>query len=287
MSETTIRFRSRIICLLLTLAIAGAGARAQIPGRPQTGAGAAPQTAKDSSESRPPSLSLSPAVVLARGAFGQSLSQTLTITNDTTNEFAFEMAAQDVVVKDGKRIFVPAGETPHSIAATAVFSQKNLVVKPFTSASVDVRFTLPAETDIRAVVALFRGTNRIASSTGAVGMTASLGTLITFNLTPDVNVKPDPIQVIPASEAASLAVSEWITNSGSEPVIPDGVAAVLNSKGALVGKTTFPAQRLLPGERLEFKAEYPDQLEPGSYKVLCSFQFEGKTLTTDGSFTVR
>ena len=67
----------------------------------------------------------------------------------------------------------------------------------------------------------------------------------------------------------------------------EGVAAVLNSKGALVGKTTFPVQRLLPGERLEFKAEYPDQLEPGSYKVLCSFQFEGKTLTTDGSFTVR
>lgn len=272
----------RIFGLLLALAVAGA--HAQTPGLQQTGA--APQTAKDSSESRPPSLSLSPAVVLARGAFGQSLSQTLTITNDTGNEFTFEMAAQDVVVKDGKRVFVPAGETANSIAATAVFSQKTVLVKPLTSASVDVRFTIPAETNIRAVVALFRGTNRIAASS-AVGMTASLGTLITFNLTPNVNVKPEPIQVAPASETANLAVSEWMTNSGTEPILPEGVAAVLNSKGALVGKTTFPVQRLLPGERLEFKAEYPDQLEPGSYKVLCSFQFEGKTLTTDGSFTVR
>jgi hypothetical protein len=192
-----------------------------------------------------------------------------------------------VIVKDGKRIFVPAGETERSIAATAVFSQKSVVVKPFTSASVDVRFTIPEETNIRAVVALFRGTNRIASSSGAVGMTASLGTLITFNLTPNVNVKPEPIQVLPATEAANLAVSEWMTNSGTEPILPEGVAAVLNSKGALVGKATFPVQRLLPGERLEFKAEYPDQLEPGTYKVLCSFQFEGKTLTTDGSFVVR
>ena len=278
------KFELRMFCLLLTLVVGAASTRAQTPGQTQT---AAPQTAKDSSESRPPSLSLSPAVVLARGAFGQSLSQTLTITNDTSNEFAFEMAAQDVIVKDGKRIFVPAGETEHSIAATAVFSQKTVVVKPFTSASIDVRFTLPTETNIRAVVALFRGTNRIASSSGAVGMTASLGTLITFNLTPNVNVKSEPIQVVPATETANLAVSEWMTNSGTEPILTEGVAAVLNSKGALIGKTTFAVQRLLPGERLEFKAEYPDQLEPGSYKVLCSFQFEGKTFTTDGSFTVR
>jgi hypothetical protein len=286
MSKTKMKFWLRTICLLLlSLTCAGTVAQAQSTAQPE--AGAAPQAKKDSSESRPPSLSLSPAVVLARGAFGQSLSQTLSITNDTTNEFAFEMAAQDVVVKDGKRIFVPAGESQRSIAATAVFSQKTVIVKPFTSASVDVRFTIPAETEIRAVIALFRGTNRIASSSGAIGMTASLGTLITFNLTPNVNVKPEPIQVIPATDAANLSVSEWMTNNGTEPILPEGVAAVLNSRGALVGKTTFPVQRLLPGERLEFKAEYPEQLEPGSYKVLCSFQFEGKTLTTDGSFTVR
>jgi hypothetical protein len=285
MSKTKMKFWPRTT--LLVVLCLGTGTVAHGQHAPQTEAGAAPQAKKEASESRPPSLSLSPAVVLARGAFGQSLSQTLTITNDTTSEFAFEMAAQDVVIKDGKRIFVPAGETARSIAATAVFSQKSVVVKPFTSASVDVRFTIPEETNIRAVVALFRGTNRISSASGAVGMTASLGTLITFNLTPNVNVKPEPIQVVPATEAANLAVSEWMTNSGTEPILPEGVAAVLNSKGALVGKTTFPVQRLLPGERLEFKAEYPDQLEPGTYKVLCSFQFEGKTLTTDGSFVVR
>ena len=282
--------------LMLALSLGASVAQAQSsPGatvnsasvQNQSGSSAAAPAAKNSTESRPPSLSLSPAVVLARGTFGQSLSQTLTITNQTTNEFAFEMEAQDVVIKDGKRVFVPAGETEHSIATTAVFSQKRLLVKPFTSASVDVRFTLPANTNLRAVVALFRGTNRIATSSGAVGMTASLGTLITFNLTPNVSLKPDTIQVIPASEASNLAVSEWITNNGTEPVLPEGVAAVLNSKGALVGKTIFPVQRLLPGERLEFKAEYPDQLESGAYKVLCSFQFEGKTLTTDGNFTVR
>src|SRR5579884_1933433 len=94
--------------------------------------------------------------------------------NQTAREFAFDMVAQDVVIKDGKRTFVAAGETPNSIAATAVFTQKTVIAKPFSSISVDVRLTLPAKTDIRAVVAMFRGTDKLPSSTGAVGMTASL-----------------------------------------------------------------------------------------------------------------
>src|SRR5579859_7154673 len=77
-----------------------------------------------------PTLSLTPAVVMARGSFGQSLTQTLTLTNETNVPFNFVMVAQDVTVKDGKRVFVPAGETKNSIAATAVFSQASGTVKP-------------------------------------------------------------------------------------------------------------------------------------------------------------
>jgi hypothetical protein len=233
-----------------------------------------------------PSISLTPAVVMAKGSFSQTLSQTLTLTNQTARDFAFEMVAEDVVVKDGKRTFVTAGETPNSIAASAVFSQKTVLVKPFSSASVDVRLTLPAETNIRAVVAMFRGTDKLPTSSGAVGMTASLGSLITFNLTNDVKLKPEPVRVIPASETANMKIAQWISNSGTEPVLPEGAAAVLNSNGGLVGKATFDPQRLLPGERLEFSAEYPGELPQGNYRALCSFQFEGQTQTTEAAFEI-
>jgi len=216
-----------------------------------------------------PSISLTPAVVMAKGSFSQTLSQTLTLTNQTARDFAFEMVAEDVVVKDGKRVFVTAGETPNSIAASAVFTQKTVLVKPFSSASVDVRLTLPEETNIRAVVAMFRGTDKLPTSSGAVGMTASLGSLITFNLTDDVKLKPESVRVIPASETANMKIAQWISNSGTEPVLPEGAAAVLNSNGALVGKAIFDPQRLLPGERLEFSAEYPGELTAGKYRALC------------------
>lgn len=270
--------------LLLAIGLSSAAQTAQHASG--AAAGSAPSTPlKDSGA--PPSISLSPAVVQARGNFGQSLTQTLTLSNLTGDEFTFEMMAEDVVIKDGKRTFVAAGESEHSIAATAVFSQKTVVVKPFTSASVDVRFTIPAETKLRAAVAIFRGTNKIATSSGSVGMTASLGALITFNLSDNLNLTPEPVQVNPGTESSNLSISQWIKNTGTEPVLPEGVAALLDSKGALVGKANFPVQRLLPGERLEFKAEYPDQLQSGSYKALCSFQYESKTLTSDGAFTVK
>jgi len=223
---------------------------------------------------------------MAKGSFSQTLSQTLTLTNQTARDFAFEMVAEDVVIKDGKRIFVTAGETPNSIAASAVFTQKTVLVKPFSSAAVDVRLTLPEETNIRAVVAMFRGTDKLPTSSGAVGMTASLGALITFNLTDNVKLKAEPVRVIPASETANMKIAQWISNTGTEPVLPEGAAAVLNSNGALVGKAIFDPQRLLPGERLEFSAEYPGELSAGNYRALCSFQFEGKTQTTEAAFEI-
>jgi len=233
-----------------------------------------------------PSISLSPAVVMARGSFNQTLTQTLTLTNQTGRDFAFELVAEDVLIKDGKRVFVAAGETPNSIASSAVFTQKTVLVKPFSAVSVDVRLTLPAETNIRAVVAMFRGTDKLPTSSGAVGMTASLGALITFNLTDDVKLKPEPVRVIPASETANMKIAQWISNTGTEPVLPEGAAVVLNAAGGLVGKTVFDPLRLLPGERLEFSAEYPGELPSGNYRALCSYQFEGKTLTSEAPFQV-
>jgi hypothetical protein len=236
---------------------------------------------------KPPSLSLSPAVVVTQGSVGQSITQNLVLTNGTARDMAFDMVAEDVVVRDGRRVFVPAGELKGSIAATAVFSTPTVTVKPFSSTSVDVRFTMPAGSDIRGVVAIFRGTNKVPSATRGVAMTASMGTLITFTMSKDFQVAADPIKTFDQSDVANAMISEWLTNTGSEPIIPEGMVAVLDDSGALVSKAPLPAQRLMPGERLEFKAECASTLPSGHYRVLASYQFEGKTITKAGELVVR
>lgn len=274
-------------CLAISLPFAQALAQnSQAPAQnsvPAANSSAKPATGQPGV---PPSISLSPAVIMARGSYGQGLTQTLTMTNNTGVEFVFDMEAEDVMVREGKRAFVPAGETENSIAATAVFSEKQVIAKPYSSISVDIRLTIPAATRLRAVVAMFKGTNKLPTSSSAVGMTASLGALITFNLTDNVKLEPEAMRVVPATETSNLTISQWVSNTGTEPVLPDGMAVLLNGKGNLVSKVPLQPQRLLPGERLEFSAEYPDQLQSGDYKALCTLQFEGKTLTSDAAFKV-
>ena len=77
-----------------------------------------------------------------------------------------------------------------------------------------------------------------------------------------------------------------LTNTGSEPVIAGGIAALLNKTGTLVGKTSFEEQRLLPGEQLTFRAEYPSELKTGRYRVFASFQYEDKVIINSRDFTV-
>jgi hypothetical protein len=160
-----------------------------------------------------------------------------------------------------------------------------VTVKPGESASVRVTLTLPLETAQRAVVIFFRGVVH-TSANGAVGLSASLGTLVTFNASANYNVESGPVQASLQTPAANVIFSEELRNRGSEPVVPKGVLIVLDASGKRVAKASFKHQRLLPGERLLFAATNPAHLVPGRYRTLSSFEFERKILTRAGEFTI-
>ena len=250
-------------------------AGAQTPGAP----------AADESGGPRASIALSPAVIMVRCKPGQSTTQTLIMVNHTANEVRFTLSTEDVVVREGKRSYSPAGQTANGIAATSVASPAAVVLKAGEEASVQVTLTSPPETAQRAVVTFFRGAVAPAAS-GAVGLGASLGTLITFNVSSDYQVEAGPLQVSAQTPAANAILSAELRNSGSEPVIPKGVIAILNASGKRVARAPFRPQRLLPGERLIFAATNPVQLAPGPYRTLSSFEFEGKVLTSAGEFTI-
>ena len=230
-------------------------------------------------------LSLSPAAVMLRGDFGQSTTQTLTVVNGTSRAFSFELVAQDVVVRDGKRVFVDAGTLPGSIAATAVFSRRRVEIAPHTTASVDVTVTLPPGTPQRAVVALFRGTNRVMS--GNVPMTASLGTLLTFTASDDAQLAAAPLQVRAQTASTNLGFTQKCTNTGREPLVAKGVLAVLDGKGALVGKSALETRRLIPGESASLGGEYAGELAPGRYRLFVTYEFEGRSTSQSAEVEVR
>jgi hypothetical protein len=245
------------------------------------------QGASDATDLRS-GISLSPSVVMLSGEAGQAHRQTLRLTNHTARELAFTLEAQDVVVEDGRRTFLAAGERAGSIAATAVFSSKQIVIAPNAVGTVDVTVTMPRESAIRGVAAIFRGQTIVGSQRG-VAMTASLGALMTFTLSTDVRIDGTTPEVVEQTDTTNLALTEWVTNVGAEPVVAGGAAALLDAAGALVGKVPVEAQRLMPGERLAFKAEYPDLLPPGHYRAILSLEYDDharKVLTRAAEFAV-
>jgi hypothetical protein len=229
-------------------------------------------------------LSLNPAVVMLSGDYGQSTTQTIRLLNGTSRPFSFDLVARDVVMREGKRVFVDAGQVRGSIAATAVFSQKHVEVPPGETAVIQVTVTVPPGTGQRAVVALFRGTNEVLS--GHVPMTASLGALLTFAMSSDVAMSADRFEVKPQSATSNLSVTASCTNSGSEPLVAKGVMAILNAKGSLVGKSALVPRRLLPGESTDIAGEYGGELDPGHYRVLVTYDYEGQVLTRSAEIDV-
>jgi hypothetical protein len=231
------------------------------------------------------SLSVSPAVVMLRGTAGQSTKQTMLLTNGGKQPFSFDLAAQDIVVRDGHRVFLEAGQIPGSIAATAVFSKKSVTLAPGESVRVDVTVTIPKAPSVRAILALFRGTTRL--SRGAVGATLSLGTLLTFSLSDDVLSSSTPLQVHPPNASSNLAVAQQFTNSGNEPFVVTDMLAIISGSGALVGRTPVPSKRLLPGEKTDVRAEYPGDLARGHYRALMTYQLAATSVTSAAEFDVR
>lgn len=267
------KFKSRLI--VISYAALWSIARPQTPEPPAADESGVPRA----------SIALSPAIIMVRGKPGQSTTQTLTIVNHTGNEVRFSLVTEDVVVREGKRSYSPAGQIANGIASSSVVSPASVVVKAGEEASVQVTLTLPPETGQRAVVTFFRG-GVVPSGNGAIGLSASLGALITFNISSDYQVEAGPVQASLQTPSANQILSEELRNSGSEPVIPKGVIAILNASGKRVAKASFSPQRLLPGERLIFAATNPAQLAPGHYRTVSSFEFEGKVLTRAGEFTI-
>lgn len=229
-------------------------------------------------------LTLSPAVVPLAGSCGQSVTQVLTLQNDTDLALDFTLEARDVVVRDGTRRFLEAGQLVDSIAASAVFVPRELHVAAHANAIATVTFTLPVAMRHRAVVAIAQGGTPLTG--GDRPMLLSLGALFTFTVSEHVSVAAGALDAEAASVSAPARLRSTLTNDGAEPVVLSGMAVILDAGGRMIGKIPFAARRLLPGEAATFVADYPGELSSGAYRTVATFDVAGRALTLTGSLDV-
>jgi hypothetical protein len=234
-----------------------------------------------------PGLTLTPAVIMVKAKPGQVFYQELRLWNNTLDELRFHMEAEDIVVRNGKRVLVPAGETEGGIARYAVFTENDLIALPGSSVATTVTITMPSAATTRAIACIFRGATPIGSA--KVNMTASLGALVTFSGggAGSFKVESQPASVKIDSSARMIEFSESLTNTGEDPIVPKGVVAILNENGNLVAKVPITGPRLLPGESYKLIAEHPGLPRPGKYKAQFLLENENAVFTNAAEFTVK
>lgn len=229
-------------------------------------------------------IALSPSVVMLKGSAGQAHRQMLNLTNSTSQDLTFDLIAEDIVA-NGERRFLPAGARADSIAATAVFTPQVLLIPAGTTGTVQLTITVPRETAVRAIAAIFRSRTPATVRSG-VGVTASLGALLTFTLSDDVRIETSAVTVSDQTQATNLRFTQLAKNVGAEPLYFGGAVAILDSRGTLISRMSVESQRLLPGERLGFHADYPTVLAAGRYRAVFSLEYAESVQSAAVDFTV-
>jgi hypothetical protein len=176
----------------------------------------------------PGSLTMVPSFIMATVSPKQSATYTLVVNNLTSRELTFEVEGKDLVLKDGKPVYVVANQRPDTIAGSILFSTKSLNVKAGQSASLDLTLTMPAQTQVHGVLVVLKGSDQFIAGQGAA-LTPSLGALI------DVSQPGDTASPGGAAASAHFNVSQWQIDP------PARCSQANQSSGALTLLATDPS----------------------------------------------
>ncbi len=223
-------------------------------------------------------ITIAPASLSLKGSAGKMYTQNFKVANSTDVPYTFKVDIADVVVEDGKRKFVPAGQTPSSLAATVTSLRTEIVLAPGEETSIPVTFIMPFESRIRAVAVFFHGVPK-RLGTNQQRILLNLGAVVDFSLTNEVVLDSLPLEVSTQTPTTNTTIRQELTNIGPEPTIVRGAVAFLDQSGKLIGKSAFEQKRILPGERNTVHAELASTLPSGKYRVVSSLEYSGETLT--------
>lgn len=230
-------------------------------------------------------ISVSPAGISVKGTAGHTTTQHFKVSNSSTMPYAFKVEVMDIVIESGERHFVAAGRNRAGLAVRAFPPAEPLVIAPGAEAVVPVTFVLPVETESRAVAVFFRG-QPIQAPVNGPRVLLNIGAVVDFSISDRVLLSAELPQVVSPDTIHNLTITAPLTNVGVEPTIARGMAAILGTGGNLIGKAAFNSKRLLPQEHNSLHAEYAGALASGTYRILCSLEYSGKTVTRETEFIV-
>lgn len=232
------------------------------------------------------SLGVAPASVEATVKRGSTYTQTYTLFNNTAERLSFHCSVIDYWYDEAnKRLTGRPGTLPRSASASVQFSPAELIVEPHGSATVKATVTVPLGAaggyyTMPVFEAMPVRSEDASSSPGANAATASIG--IRFRglmmlATADANEYNVEIlggKVSPPTGSTPLELGLEVRNRGTVHARAQGVFAILNTKGQLVGRGKAQDEKFLPGQRKTMRVPWAGELQPGRYTAVVTLSYD-------------
>jgi hypothetical protein len=224
-------------------------------------------------------LGLTPAGIDFQVGPGQSAAQAITVTNAGTIRCQGRMLSNDWWYSDTERkVFGTPGSQPRSAGRWLSFSPDKFELDPGQSILVRVTITVPSDAEGGHYAVAFAEFAPPQPKGGqAVVFGGRVGALIT-QIPPGTPNGPDKtiklagaiekLEIVPPTRTQPLRAIAQVKNNGNVHMDAQGTLVLVDKQHRLIGNTTVPRQRLLPGQKGHFEASWTGKMKPGMYEAL-------------------
>lgn len=190
----------------------------------------------------------------------------------------------------GQKIFRPAGTFPFSVTPYLKMDGNPFLLQPRQSRLVTLQLNVP-EGHLGGYhgMAFFHAVPHTPDQgKNQVKMAVRLGSTILYE-NPETTVIGSRITAAEVSyQKAARTVNFALTvlNEGNTWVESSAVVAVLDASENFVGSFKVPRQIVLRGQSATLKKQWKQSLQPGTYQVLITYQYRGKSITITRSLVI-
>ncbi|MCQ9208196.1 MAG: DUF916 domain-containing protein [Omnitrophica bacterium] len=207
---------------------------------------------------------------------GEIIRGSLTVRNPSEDEIKVKVYAEDfsyIAPYNGAKKFFPPGSTEFSLAHWITFSPQEIILPAFGKKKVNYAIKVPAEVSGGYYAVLFFETSLGAITSPEEGanilILGRVGSL--FFLEAEDSLKKAKIEKI-ATEGNT--VKGDFLNRGNLIIISKGSFYVMDDQGMIFDRGKINDIYISPGDKAPFSLTLADDISPGSYTLITSFDLE-------------
>jgi hypothetical protein len=238
-------------------------------------------------------LTLSPATVKLETEPGVAQTFKLKVTNEGKKKIVVIPSVEEIgFTKKGKKIYLPIGSYPFSIAKYINLPKNTFELNPDETREINCSINVPKGINggNRAIV-FFSGEPYVPPSVkykSRVKMAVKLGATILQETRGTTVIKSrikDAIVSIKADKSLSMALR--VLNEGNTHFYGSATVAILGKDDTFIGTLEMPQTLVFPGREGILRGKLNMKIAPGYYNALITYQFKDKNITINKPFLIK